>query len=148
MEPKYTRTSPLLQRLHWLPVAKRIQFRTLVHTYNIMVSAAPGYLASTLHVKQSTYSLRSTSGTSFTIPRSHRLAGDKAFSIIAPVLWNALPFTIRNSSSLADVSKRLLKLTFLSLMFPSSFLSRSQRIVYVCSKCSYISTAIIIIIIK
>jgi hypothetical protein len=90
MEPKYTHTSPLLERLHWLPVAKRIQFRTLVHTFNILASSTPDYLASILHTHQSVYSLRSTSGTSLTIPRAHKQAGDRAFSIIAPVLWNGL----------------------------------------------------------
>ena len=106
-EPKYTHTSPLLHSLHWLPVAKRVQFRTLVHVYKVLASSTPEYLSSILHTRHSGYSLRSTAATCLSIPRSHKLAGDRAFSIIAPVLWNGLPSHIRDSHNVQTFKKNL-----------------------------------------
>ncbi len=81
-------TSPLLRDLHWLPVADRIKFRTLVQTYKILTSSSPQYLASLLKTKENPFS--TAAGNQLYILRSHRLACDQAFSIIAPRLWNAL----------------------------------------------------------
>ena len=44
-KPKRTHSSPLLQELHWLPVAQRIQFRTLVHTFKSLNNLSPHYIS-------------------------------------------------------------------------------------------------------
>lgn len=120
-EPKYTHTSPLLHRLHWLPVSKRIQFRTLVYVFQVLHSSAPEYLSSTLQIHSSAYSLRSATGTTLSVPRSHMQAGDRAFSISAPVLWNSLPLYIRVSANVSVFKKSLKTHLFawcFSFLFP------------------------------
>jgi len=108
MKPKCTHTSPLIRDLHWLPVAERIQFRTLVQTYKLLKSSSPEYLSSLLQVQQSPYSLRSTAaGNSLIVHRSHKQAGDRAFSIIAPRLWNGLPVSVRQAVSISSFRKLL-----------------------------------------
>ena len=42
--PKFSHTTPLLRSLHWLPVAARIQFKTLVLAYRAVIGTAPSYL--------------------------------------------------------------------------------------------------------
>ena len=59
--PKRTHSSPLLKELHWLPVAHRIQFRTLVHTCKSLNNLSPQYILSLLYVhKPPEYSLNSS----------------------------------------------------------------------------------------
>ena len=106
--PKFTHSSPLLKQLHWLPVAQRIQFRTMVHTYKSLNHCAPDYLSSLLSLQTSSYSLRSTTGKSLSVHKTHKLAGDRAFSIAAPRLWNSLP-TLTRSSNSVPAFKRALK---------------------------------------
>nr|UOV22681.1 interleukin 34 [Gasterosteus aculeatus] len=42
--PKFSHTTPLLRSLHWLPVAARIQFKTLVLTYHAVNGSGPAYI--------------------------------------------------------------------------------------------------------
>ena len=43
-ESKYCRMTPLLKRLHWLPVRLRIQFKLLLITFRAIHSIAPDYI--------------------------------------------------------------------------------------------------------
>ncbi|KAK3544416.1 hypothetical protein QTP86_011167 [Hemibagrus guttatus] len=42
--PKFSHTTPLLRSLHWLPVAARIRFKTLMLAYKAKNGPAPSYL--------------------------------------------------------------------------------------------------------
>ena len=91
-KPKPTYSSPLLKELHWLPVAQRIQFHTVVHTFKALNNLSPHYIFSLLPVrKPSTYCLRSSTVTCLVVPKTHYLTGDRAFSSSALRLWNKLP---------------------------------------------------------
>jgi len=114
-KPKRTHTSPLIRKLHWLPVAQRIQFRTLVHTYKSLKHSSPSYLSSLLRIPKSSYSLRSSLCTTLVTPKSNKLAGDRAFSICAPRLWNTLPVSLRNNSSIHSFKKGLKTFIFSTL---------------------------------
>ena len=107
-QPKRIHTSPLIRDLHWLPVGDRIKFCTLVHAYKILNSSSPEYLTSLLQIYETPYDLRSTAdGDQLVVPRSHKLAGDQAFSVTAPKMWNALPSTIRQATSIESFRKLL-----------------------------------------
>lgn len=107
-KPKLTHASPLLKELHWLPVAQRIQFRTLVHTYKALNHLSPKYLSSLLSIQRSSsYTLRSSVSTCLFVPKSKKRAGDSAFSIHAPRLWNKLPHPVRNSNSITSFKSAL-----------------------------------------
>ena len=49
---------PLLNELHWLPVASRIQFKIATLTHKILSSGTPSYLSSLLNHYQPTRQLR------------------------------------------------------------------------------------------
>ena len=85
------RTTPLLRKLHWLPVARRIQYKILLLSYKITHRHAPFYLRDLLPSYQPTRCLRSSSSNALVVPRTRGKAGDAAFSVAAPRLWNALP---------------------------------------------------------
>ena len=107
-KPKLTPSASLLKDLHWLPVSQRIQYRTLIHTYKCLNNLSPGYLTSLLCDRVlSSYSLRSSLGRCLHIPRSRVKAGDRAFSVTAPRLWNKLPVMVRNVNSISSFKKVL-----------------------------------------
>ncbi len=60
-EPKRAHVTPLFVSLHWLPVAARIQFKTLMHAYKKNTGSAPTYFHSLLKIDIPSRSLRSAS---------------------------------------------------------------------------------------
>jgi hypothetical protein len=106
--PLMAHISPVLKRLHWLPVHLRIQYKLLSTAFKTLkTDTAPDYLKDLLH-KNERRCLRSSSSVKLDVPRTKRKVGDRAFSVSAPRLWNALPADLRNSDSL-NTFKRGLK---------------------------------------
>ncbi len=60
-EPKRAHVTPLFVSLYWLPVAARIQFKTLMHAYKTTTGSAPTYFHSLLQIYIPSRSLRSAS---------------------------------------------------------------------------------------
>ena len=87
--PRTDRATPLLRKLHWLPVARRIQYNILLLSYKITHRHAPFYLRDLLPSYQPTRCLRSSSSNALVVPRTHGKTGDAAFAVAAPRLWNA-----------------------------------------------------------
>ena len=103
--------TPILRSLHWLPIHHRISFKVLLLTYKILNGQAPKYLADLISLRSSTSSrpLRSSSTMQLTPgPRTSTKYGDRAFSAIAPSLWNSLPAHIHRATSVNQF-KTLLK---------------------------------------
>ncbi|KAK3565488.1 hypothetical protein QTP86_010864, partial [Hemibagrus guttatus] len=69
--PKFSHTTPLLRSLHWLPVAARIRFKTLMLAYKAKNGPAPSYLKALVTPRTAPRSLRSTS-TARLVPPSLR----------------------------------------------------------------------------
>ncbi|KAK3539398.1 hypothetical protein QTP70_006301 [Hemibagrus guttatus] len=72
--PKFSHTTPLLRSLHWLPVAARIRFKTLMLAYKAKNGPAPSYLKALVTPHTAPHSLRSTS-TARLVPPSLREKG-------------------------------------------------------------------------
>ena len=107
MTPKHTPTSPLIVKLHWLRIPQRIQYKILTIVFNSIHKEAPQYINELLHTYDSTYHLRSSKRTSLVIPKTHKRAGDRSFSYIAPKLWNSLPPSLANKPSNSLFKKHL-----------------------------------------
>ncbi|KAK3553056.1 hypothetical protein QTP86_031184, partial [Hemibagrus guttatus] len=69
--PKFSHTTPLLRSLHWLPVAARIRFKTLMLAYKAKNGPAPSYLKALVTSRTAPHLLRSTS-TARLVPPSLR----------------------------------------------------------------------------
>ncbi|KAK3545757.1 hypothetical protein QTP70_011417 [Hemibagrus guttatus] len=72
--PKFSHTTPLLHSLHWLPVAARIRFKTLMLAYKAKNGPAPSYLKALVTSRTAPRLLRSTS-TARLVPPSLREKG-------------------------------------------------------------------------
>jgi len=80
--------SPVLSKLHWLPITKRIEFKIITMTYKALNGMAPSYICDLLQVRQPYRNLCSTSrGLSLVVPAHQTQAyGAHSFSVAAPTL--------------------------------------------------------------
>ncbi len=105
---KYDHITPILSSLHWLPIKFRISYKVLLLTYKALNGLAPVYLMDLLSPYNPSRSLRSLNSRLLVIPRiSKSTKGGRAFSHLAPKLWNSLPDTVRGSDSLSQFKTRL-----------------------------------------
>ena len=82
---KYDNVTPILKRLHWLPVRYRIQYKICLLTLKSLHGRAPTYLAEMLEPYQPGRSLRSANHAMLKVPRSRlKNAGDRSFKVMAP----------------------------------------------------------------
>ena len=117
MAKKYDHITPILARLHWLPIAERIQFKFLLLFYKSLQGLAPPYLSELVNWYIPARSLRSCSNflaevksvkqTKSDGKNSKVLFKDRAFENLGPKLFNTLPDHIRSSQSLPLFKSRL-----------------------------------------
>jgi hypothetical protein len=106
--PRSEHITPVLKRLHWLPVEKRIQFKTLMHVFKCLHGQAPGYLSDMINVYQPQRHLGSAGTLSLVVPRARTRYGERRFNVSAATVWNKLPDSIQTAPSL-NIFKKLLK---------------------------------------
>ena len=105
---KYDRITKGLFKLHWLPIRFRIKFKIAMITYKVLTTNQPQYLRDLLVVQTNTRTLRSSSDIVLKVPRTKlKTAGDRAFSLAAPKIWNDLPSHVKKAASLAVFKKEL-----------------------------------------
>uniref|UniRef100_A0A8C1NEN7 Reverse transcriptase domain-containing protein n=2 Tax=Cyprinus carpio TaxID=7962 RepID=A0A8C1NEN7_CYPCA len=105
---KYDHITPILQSLHWLPIKFRISYKILLLTYKALNGLAPAYLTSLLPRYNPSRSLRSQNAGLLIVPRiAKSTKGGRAFSHLAPKLWNSLPDNVRGSDTLPLFKSRL-----------------------------------------
>ncbi len=107
-EPKRAHVTPLFVSLHWLPVAARIQFKTLMLAYRTTTGSAPTYFHSLLRIYLPSRSLRSASERHLVVPSQRGSKSlSRTFSFTVPGRWNDLPTPIRNAGSLSIFKQQL-----------------------------------------
>ena len=107
------RITPVLKKLHWLPIDLRIEFKILTVTYKTLHGLAPAYIKDLLQIYHVARDLRSSNKNllavlAFNINSYGRLP----FSVSAPLFCNSLPQHIRDAGSLDNW-----KLFFLDALF-------------------------------
>ena len=108
---KQEHTKPLLQKLHWLPVHSRIQYKISTLCYNSFSETYPLYLSELLIVyypSRQFLSVLLLGMKTFCIPLTKtKTVGERAFSFTGPKQWNSLPYDVRYSPSLLSFKKAL-----------------------------------------
>ena len=105
--------TPVLQRLHWLPVHQRIKFKILVLVHKALMENNPSYLQDLLQSYIPNRSLRSAGANLLVVPHSKsKLYHDRAFSFAGPSLWNSLPAALRDIISITSFKSKLKTLLF------------------------------------
>ena len=108
LKRKHDSITPVLKDLHWLPVSSRIKFKVLVLTWRALNGIGPSYIREMLCWYEPPRMLRSTTNSQLIVPRT-RLStyGDRAFSVVAPKLWNSLPVQLKLSKTLDEFKTKL-----------------------------------------
>ncbi len=100
--------TPLFISLHWLPVAARIKFKTLMLVYRTTTGSAPAYFHSLTTIYIPSRSLRSASERRLVVPSQRGSKSlSRTFSFTVPGWWNDLPTPIRNAGSLSIFKQHL-----------------------------------------
>ena len=111
---KFTRITPVLGKLHWLPIQFRSEFKLANLVYKFIHTGFPKYFAPYLSSYCTTYNTRrSQSVANFlnvpqfqpTIHKSTKQFGF-SFAFDAPTVWNSLPEDIRVSPIIASRSSK------------------------------------------
>ena len=88
--------TPLLIKLHWLPVKFRILFKIAVLAFRFFDGTLPSYLSSVLSAYKPSRSLRSSNEKLLRIPKVNlKTVGERSFRFSAPSVWNSLPSPLR-----------------------------------------------------
>ncbi len=91
-KPKRAHVTPLFVSLHCLPVAARIQFKTLMLAYRTTTGSAPAYFHSLLRIYIPSRSLRSASERRLMVPSQRGSKSlSRTFSLIILVEWSSHP---------------------------------------------------------
>ena len=105
---KRNHVTPLLKDLHWLPVKYCIQFKILLLTFKALYGLSPTYMSDMISIRKPKRTLRSSAELILnTYTYNMKTYGYRSFSVSAPLLWNSLPSSIRNITSLASFKKEL-----------------------------------------
>ena len=108
--------SSVLESLHWLPVIKRIKFKSLVIIHNSIHGTAPPYLCELIPpiTCNNNYNLRSNNSQVLSSSKTVNSFGDRNFSAMSSELWNPLPQYLKNERNTIKF-KKLLKTYLFSL---------------------------------
>jgi len=123
---KHHRVSPLLQRLHWLKMEQRIEYKLSLLVYRCLHGLAPQYLANELQLVSSLDArrrLRSATTDALVVPPTRlSTVGDRAFSVAAARVWNSLPVSVTSAATLNTFKQRLKTELFIRCYdLPSSY---------------------------
>ena len=100
--------SPILFKLHWLPVEFRIKYKILLITYRALHCLAPNYITELLVPYTPPRTLRSSTE-QLLVVQKYRLKnfGARSFETAAPALWNSLESQIRLQKTLTSFRRSL-----------------------------------------
>ena len=107
---RFQSLSPFLKKLHFLPVRFRIKYKLALLVFKCVNNIAPEYLSEMLTVRDpNRHSLRMDNDFYLLkVPAApHRKRTEGAFTLIAPKIWNTLPYSIRCMSDLVCFKKAL-----------------------------------------
>ena len=100
--------SRTLQELHWLPIHLRIKFKIILLAYECFYDLAPSYLTELLTLYKPERTLRSSNKMLYTVPSiSTKTYGERTFEYSASTLWNSLPDSLKNITTLEKFKSNL-----------------------------------------
>ena len=86
---------PVLERLHWLPINHRVNYKGATLAYKVRSTNSQAYLLPAISNYVPTRQLRSSTHLLITKQPVRTTTARRAFSQAAPTVWNSLPLVIR-----------------------------------------------------
>jgi len=95
-------TSDIRDRLQWLPIQQRLEYKICLLIFKCLHQTAPVYLramSDPVSASASRSHLRSAARGDLAVPRSRTTTyGQRSFSVSGPSLWNSLPLSVIDPS--------------------------------------------------
>ena len=99
--PYYSSLDGIYMNLHWLKVKFRIIYKILLIVHNCLHDKAPNEVSALIKYSESERTMKLSE------TRANNGYGNRAFSHMAPKLWNLLPSDIRSEHSTQKFKKML-----------------------------------------
>ena len=121
LAPRYHHSTPLLEKLHWLPISERIKYKVACMCFSAINGSGPAYLSELLHVYTPSRTLRSSTDTRMLeIQQYKRKTRDfRIFSCSVPHIWNSLLQDLTHCSTLSSFKAKLKTFLFSQYVRPS-----------------------------
>ena len=102
LAPRHHHSTPLLEKLHWLPISECIKYKVACMCFTAINGSGPAYLSELLHVYTLSHTLHSSSDTCMLEIQQCKCKthGFRTFSCFGPHIWNSLPQDLRHCSTL------------------------------------------------
>jgi len=106
----------LLESFHWLPVREWVIFKMAIMIYTASSFGEPSYLAELISLHTSARSLRSSDDCLKLVePEVHTSLAGRRFSRAGPKIWNWVPLSVRQRTSLPNFKAALKTFLFANI---------------------------------
>ena len=121
LAPRHHHATPLLEKLHWLPISERIKYKVACMCFGAINGSGPAYLSELLHVYTPSRTLRSSSDTRMLEIQQYKRKthGFRTFSCFEPHIWNSLPQDLRHCATLSSFKAKLKTFLFSQYFHPN-----------------------------
>ena len=121
LAPRHHHATPLLEKLHWLPISERIKYKVACMCFSAINGSGPAYLSELLHVYTPSRTLRSSSDTRMLEIQQYKRKthGFCTFSCFGPHIWNSLPQDLRHCATLSSFKAKLKTFLFSQYFHPN-----------------------------
>ena len=130
LAPRHHHATPLLEKLHWLPISERIKYKVACMCFSAINGSGPAYLSELLHVYTPSRTLCSSSDTRMLDKR--KTHGFRTFSCFGPHIWNSLPQDLRHCATLSSFKAKLKTFLFSQYFHPNISTQFLLQSVYAC----------------
>ena len=133
--PYHHHSTPLLEKLHWIPILEYIKFKVACMCFSAINGSGPAYLSELLHVYTPSHTLHSPSDTRILEIQQYKckIHGFRTFSCFGPHIWNSLPQDLRHCSTLSSFKAKLKTFPFSQYFHPNISTQFLLQSVCVCS---------------
>ena len=111
----------LLEKLHWLPISERIQYKVACMCFSAINGSGPADLSELLLVYTPSCTLCSSSDTRMLKIHQYKCKTDgfRTFSCFGPHIWNSLLQGLRHYSTLSSFKAKLKTFLFSQYFHPN-----------------------------
>jgi hypothetical protein len=109
---KFDHITPVLKKLHWLPISSRITYKIATLTRKILTTGQPSYLSSSLHLRHLPRNLRSCAHRTLQKTDVRKFPSDfslRGFTNSSAAIWNSLPTDITDNLNSRNIFCERLK---------------------------------------
>ena len=115
LAPCHHHLTPLLEKLHWLPISERINYKVACMCFSAISGCGPAYLSELLHVYTPSRTLHPSSDTRMLEIQQYK----RTFSCFGLHIWNSLPENLRHCSILSSFKAKLKTFLFSQCFHPN-----------------------------